>query len=61
MPKKHGLSHAFTGMVSTLLGGILIKFTSEQVLGLDITKYFGIQQACLNMKLGVNSKLYTTI
>lgn len=30
MPKKHGLSHAFAGMSSTLLGGILIRITSER-------------------------------
>jgi len=42
MPKKQRFSHAFAGMLSTLLGGILIRITSEQVLGLDITKYFGV-------------------
>jgi|GEM_PF-5195525 len=59
MPKKHGLSHAFAGMVSTLLGGILIKFTSEQVLGLDITKYFGIILNYIPINLNINAETFT--
>lgn len=59
MPKKHGLSHALAGMVSTLIGGILIKITSEQVLGLDITKYFGVILNYLPLKNSVTPEAFT--
>jgi len=59
MPKKHGLSHAFAGMVSTLLGGVLIKITSEQVLGLDITKYFGIILNYLPINANISPETFT--
>jgi len=59
MPKKHGLSHALSGMVSTLLGGIIIRITSEQVLGLDITKYFGEILNYLPIKESVTPETFT--
>lgn len=59
MVKKHGLSHAFAGMVSTLLGGILIKITNEQVLGLNITEYFGIILKYLPIKGDISSETFT--
>jgi hypothetical protein len=59
MPKKHGFSHAFAGMLSTLLGGILIRITSEQVLGLDITKYFGAILNYLPIKDNVSPETFT--
>lgn len=59
MPKKHGISHALAGMVSTLLGGIFIKILSEQVLGLDITKYFGIILNYLPIKDSVTPETFT--
>lgn len=59
MPKKHGLSHAFAGMASTLLGGILLKFTSEQVLGMDITKYFGIILNYFPINVNISPETFT--
>lgn len=59
MPKKHGFSHAFAGMLSTLLGGILIRITSEQVLGMDITKYFGYILKYLPIKEYVTPEVFT--
>lgn len=59
MPKKHGLSHAMAGMVSTLLGGILIKITSEQVLGIDITKYFGTLLNYLPVNINISPETFT--
>jgi hypothetical protein len=59
MPKKHGFSHALAGMSSTLLGGILIRITSEEVLGLDVTKYFGKILDYLPIKDSVTPETFT--
>lgn len=59
MPNKHGLSHAFAGMLSTLFGGILIKITSDQVLGIDITKYLSNILNYLPIKDSVSPETFT--
>lgn len=59
MPKKHGLSHALAGMLSTLLGGILVDITSKHVLGLDIIKYFGIILNYLPIKNSITPETFT--
>lgn len=59
MPKKHGLSHAFAGMLSTLLGGILVNITSKQVLGMDITTYSNAVLNYLPIKDNITPEIFT--
>jgi len=57
--KKHGFSHAIAGMFSTLFGGILIRIVSEQVLGLDVTKYFGSILKYLPVPESITPEIFT--
>jgi len=59
MPKKHGLSHALAGMLSTLLGGILVNISSEKVLDFDLSKYSSTVLNLLPIKENISPEVFT--